>query len=74
MARNTQEDGRLCLRAAHREGAADGQNQVEFFREKQAALEPFHPGLFDDLINGGIEQASGFARSFAPPDGPVRKW
>ncbi len=26
--------------------------KAEFFRDEQAALEPFQPGLFDDLING----------------------
>lgn len=26
--------------------------KVEFFRDEQAALEPFQPGLFDDLIGG----------------------
>jgi hypothetical protein len=41
------------LPGKHDEGAAHGQNhRSEFFRDKQAALEPFKPGLFDNLIDG----------------------
>jgi len=29
-----------------------GKTKAEFFRDEQAALEPFQPGLFDDIING----------------------
>ncbi len=33
-------------------GRKMGKTKAEFFRDKQAALEPFQPGLFDDLIGG----------------------
>lgn len=29
-----------------------GKTKAAFFRYEQAALEPFQPGLFDDLIDG----------------------
>src|SRR5436853_222783 len=31
-------------------GRRMGKTKAEFFRDEQAALEPFQPGLFDDLI------------------------
>ena len=31
-------------------GRKMGKSKAEFFRDEQAALEPFQPGLFDDLI------------------------
>ena len=31
-------------------GRKMGKTKAEFFRDEQAALEPFQPGLFDDLI------------------------
>ena len=31
-------------------GRKMGNSKAEFFRDEQAALEPFQPGLFDDLI------------------------
>lgn len=34
------------------EGRKMGKSKAEFFRDEQAALEPFQPGLFDDLIDG----------------------
>lgn len=37
---HTQKGRRLC------------KTKAEFFRDEQAALEPFQPGLFDDLIEG----------------------
>ena len=30
-------------------GKRKGKTKAHFFREEQAALEPFQPGLFDDL-------------------------
>ena len=33
-------------------GRKMGKTKAEFFRDEQAALEPFQPGLFDDLIDG----------------------
>jgi len=30
-------------------GRRMGKTKAEFFRDEQAALEPFQPGLFDDL-------------------------
>jgi hypothetical protein len=33
-------------------GRKMGKSKAEFFRDEQAALEPFQPGLFDDLIDG----------------------
>lgn len=33
-------------------GRRMGKTKAEFFRDVQAALEPFQPGLFDDLIDG----------------------
>ena len=33
-------------------GRKMGKTKAEFFRDEQPALEPFHPGLFDDLIDG----------------------
>ena len=33
-------------------GRRMGKTKAEFFRDEQAALEPFQPGLFDDLIDG----------------------
>jgi hypothetical protein len=35
-----------------RKGRKMGKSKAEFFRDEQAALEPFQPGLFDDLIAG----------------------
>jgi replication-associated recombination protein RarA len=33
-------------------GRRMGKTKAEFFRDEQAALAPFQPGLFDDLIDG----------------------
>ena len=33
-------------------GRKMGKTKAEFFRDEHAALEPFQPGLFDDLIDG----------------------
>ena len=33
-------------------GRRMGKTKAEFFRDEQTALEPFQPGLFDDIIEG----------------------
>jgi hypothetical protein len=33
------------------QGRREGRTKAEFFRQEQAALHPFIPGLFDDLID-----------------------
>ena len=35
-----------------RKGKAAGATKAEFFRAEHAALQPFQPGLFDDLVDG----------------------
>lgn len=35
-----------------RKGRKMGKSKAEFFRAEQAALEPFQPGLCDDLVDG----------------------
>jgi len=42
----------MPLTAKRRRDGALGKTKAEFFRDEQAALEPFQPGLFDDLIDG----------------------
>ena len=33
-----------------REGRKRGKTKADFFKAEQEALEPFQPGLFDDLV------------------------
>jgi hypothetical protein len=33
-----------------REGKKRGKTKADFFKSEQAALQPFQPGLFDDVI------------------------
>ena len=44
--------GRLPVDCHTQKGRKMGKSKAEFFRDEQAALEPFQPGLFDDLIDG----------------------
>ena len=39
-------------------GQRAGQTKADFFREEQAALGPFQPGLFDGLADGAIRAPS----------------
>ena len=35
-----------------RKGKASGATKAQFFSAEHAALQPFQPGLFDDLVDG----------------------
>jgi hypothetical protein len=38
------------LNCRMREGRKRGKTKADFFKAEQEALEPFQPGLFDDLV------------------------